>query len=142
MTELVDLLPHRPPMLLLDQFVAGEHDWAHANATVRDDSLFLTPGKGLPSWALIEYFAQTAALIGGLAAGGRAGEAPPGLLLGTRRFSCNQGWIPVGTELEFEARLAYRQDGGMSAYACHVLKGPVEADCTLNVFIPPLGAKS
>ena len=50
---------------LLDRFVDGDGDWARAEADLDETHPFHEPGLGVPSWALIEVFAQTAALMNG-----------------------------------------------------------------------------
>ena len=135
------LLPHRRPMLLLDRFVDGDVDWARAEACFGEDHPFHEPGLGVPSWVLIEVFAQTAALIGGLKSRAENVPVPQGFLLGTRRFACIPGHIPTGTTLLLEARTAFHDENGMGAYHCRTLDDDLALECVLTVYAPPVGAE-
>ena len=135
------LLPHRRPMLLLDRFVDGDVDWARAEARIDEQHPFYEPGEGVPSWALIEVFAQTAALIGGLKARADQVPVPQGFLLGTRRFACSVSHIPADTNLLLEARTAFQDSNGMGAYHCRTLNEDLALECVLTVFAPPVGAE-
>ena len=137
MTDLQDLLPHRPPMLLISELLDHGPDFVVAAAKVTATGLLVQGDRGLPSWALIEYFAQTAALLGGLRAREAGSTAGQGYLLGTRKFESNHPWIKPGVRLVFEAREQFRDGNGMGAYGCRTLDGPVSAECVLNVFTPP-----
>ena len=134
------LLPHRGPMLLLDRFLDGDVDWAQAEARIDDRHPFHEPGHGVPSWALIEVFAQTAALIGGLKAQTEQVPVPQGFLLGTRRFACSVSHIPLNTTLVLEARTAFQDNNGMGAYHCRTRNEEFALECVLTVFAPPVGA--
>jgi predicted hotdog family 3-hydroxylacyl-ACP dehydratase len=124
-------------MLLLDRLLEGDSTRAAAEFTVRDDSPLLEPGKGLPAWALLEHFAQTAALIGGLKA--REDQVPvaQGFLLGTRKLTCTVSHIPVGTTLVLEAETGFVDGNGMGAYHCRVRDPAWPVSCTLTVYTPP-----
>lgn len=139
------LLPHRRPMLLLDRFVdgdGGEEGWARAEARIDEQHPFFEAGRGLPSWALVEIFAQTAALIGGLQARQDGVPVPQGFLLGTRRLDCPVSHIPAGTVLVLEARTSFRDSNGMGAYHCRTLNDGLALECVLTVFAPPKGSNS
>ena len=138
------LLPHRRPMLMLDRFLdgdGGEQGWARAEARIDEDHPFLEAGRGLPSWVLVEVFAQTAALIGGLQAREEGVPVPQGFLLGTRRLDCPVSHIPAGTDLVLEARTSFRDSNGMGAYHCRTLNDDLPLECVLTVFAPPGEAK-
>ncbi len=134
------LLPHRGAMLLLDRFLDGDVDWARAEAGIDETHPFNEPGLGVPSWALIEIFAQTAALIGGLQARAERVPVPQGFLLGTRRFSCSVPHVAVGTTLVLEARTSFRDSNGMGAYHCRTLNDDLGLKCVLTVYAPPVDA--
>jgi predicted hotdog family 3-hydroxylacyl-ACP dehydratase len=137
MIGLIELLPHRPPMLLLDRLLAGDGTFARAEARVSADHRFYEAGKGVPTWALVEIFAQTAALIGGLKSREDGVPVPQGFLLGTRRLDCPVSHVPAGTTLVIEARTEFADENGMGAYHCRVLNGDLPVECVLTVFAPP-----
>ena len=84
-----DLLPHRPPMVLIDAVESFDAETRRlvARVTIGENQLFFD-GKGVPNWVAIEYMAQTAAALVGYydkhVAPGQ--PARPGLLLGTRKL--------------------------------------------------------
>ena len=84
-----DLLPHRPPMVLIDgveSFNAAAMRLV-ARVTIREGQLFYAEG-GVPNWVAIEYMAQAAAALVGVHDKHLAPDRPvrPGLMLGTRRL--------------------------------------------------------
>ena len=86
---LEELLPHRPPMVLIDAVESFDAEARRlvARVTIGENQLFFD-GKGVPNWVAIEYMAQTAAALVGYydrhVAPGQ--PARPGLLLGTRKL--------------------------------------------------------
>lgn len=66
-TEIMDILPHRDDMLLLDEAHLGEDGAAHGSYTVRGDEFFLHghfPGNPImPGVIQCEIIAQTACVL-------------------------------------------------------------------------------
>ena len=76
-----ELLPHRPPMLLIDEIIDWGAQHASAALTIRPDTLFLE-GDRVPAHIGIEYMAQTCGAWAGAVAR-ESGLAPRrGYLLG------------------------------------------------------------
>jgi 3-hydroxyacyl-[acyl-carrier-protein] dehydratase len=124
----LDLLPHRPPMRLLDEIVdlvPGRS--AHGRRALREDDFFFNghfPGEPIvPAIILVEMIAQ----VGGLAAGApsvSAGSSAAPLRLrvaGFGPFKFPRAASP-GTRLDVEARVA-GQLGGL-----YKIEGEVKAD--------------
>lgn len=139
---LEELVPHRPPMLMPDRLVDGDSTRARTQVTISASCPLLEPGRGLPTWALLEFFAQTAAVIGGLKARETGQPVAQGFLLGTRKLSCPVSHIPVGTTLLLQAETGFVDAGGMGAYHCATDYEGQPITCTLTVFTPPKGASS
>ncbi len=59
------LLPHRPPMLLISRLLERQGDTAVAEAIIPRDGLFVDPEKGLLPEYFIEIIAQTMAATSG-----------------------------------------------------------------------------
>jgi 3-hydroxyacyl-[acyl-carrier-protein] dehydratase len=125
--DLLDLLPHRPPMRLLDEItelVPGQRASAHRDLRL-DDFFFAGhfPGEPVvPAVILVEMVAQ----VGGLAAGAprdQPAEAPPVRLrvaaLGPFKFP---NPAAPGARLIVDARLAGTFAG------LHRIEGAVTAD--------------
>jgi predicted hotdog family 3-hydroxylacyl-ACP dehydratase len=95
---LAALVPHRPPMLLVDEVVAHEGRSLVARAVIRGDHPFLEEG-GVPALVAIELFAQTAAALVGLLAPPGGPSMSTGALLGTREVRLHVPSFAVGDEL-------------------------------------------
>lgn len=96
-----ELLPHRPPMLLLEAVVS--HQAGQTVCAARFDEGFAQHGGGEVSAAFgLELIAQAAAVHHGLrqrAAGNGHPPATRGLLLGSRRLQLDARTLPVGATL-------------------------------------------
>jgi 3-hydroxyacyl-[acyl-carrier-protein] dehydratase len=80
MERLVDLIPHRPPWLLVDRVTARGDDFVEAEKRIAADDPLVAPA-GLPELLLLEALAQTAACLNAGTLG-----AHRGLLVAARRF--------------------------------------------------------
>jgi len=134
MHELEDLIPHRAPMLLLDSVTDTGPGYATARVRISSESSFFVPGKGVPAYVSIEYLAQAIAALAGAEAIEAGTPIPVGYLLGTRKFSCNDAWIPAGSKLMVHVEEDYVDGHGMGAYTGKVMGNGFEAQCRLTVF--------
>ncbi len=66
MNSILELIPHRPPMALLDELVEHGPEHLSARMTVSQDMMFVDETGSLPAWAGIELMAQAIAAFGGL----------------------------------------------------------------------------
>lgn len=120
--EPADVLPHRPPMLLLDRISDYAEDWIEAQVDIRADSPF-AQDDGVPAWVGIEYMAQAVCAWSGIEQRSR-GEAPGiGLLLGTRRYDSDRAAFACGLQLTVRAQLAWRDDQDLGAFECEIREG-------------------
>lgn len=135
-----ELLPHRPPMLLLDELVDHSPGHARCRVVLRPDSPFMEDGR-VRAVVAIEYMGQAAAACAGLAA--RAGGRPPapGLLLGARELTLAVGHFAPGDALEVEAAFL-AADERISSFRCAVRRaGVAVAEAVLTVYLPAGGAE-
>lgn len=124
-------------MLLLARFLGGDPEHARARLDVHRNLPLVEAGRGLPAWALVEVFAQTAALIGGLAARAEGVPVAQGFLLGTRRLDCPVSHLPEGASFTVEARTEFTDGAGMGAYHCRIIEPDWPVHCVLSVYTPP-----
>lgn len=139
--SLADLLPHRPPMVLLDELVEHAPGRARCRVRLRPDAPFMENGR-VRAVVAIEYMGQAAAACAGLAA--REGGRPPapGLLLGTRELTLAVGHFEAGDELEVEAE-HLAEDDRISSFRCAVRRaGATVAEAVLTVYLPAGGGSS
>ncbi len=78
------LLPHLPPIRLVDRLLEVGERTATVEAELRKDSPWIRPDGTLDPAAHVELIAQSAAAMNGFRAGGRNGAGDSGYLLGAR----------------------------------------------------------
>lgn len=125
------LVPHRAPMMLLDEVTHFEGPAVTCVVTVREGAMFVREGA-VPAAVFLEYMAQAAAAHAGLSA---QGERPrKGYLLGAREMKLHVDGAPVGARLTVRATLDW-DDGVTALYLAEVEDedGRALASAQLNV---------
>jgi predicted hotdog family 3-hydroxylacyl-ACP dehydratase len=137
--SIAELLPHRPPMLLLDAVESVGDDSLVATVTISPESLFAEQ-DGVPAHIGLEYMAQACgALAGWLAL--EAGEPVGiGFLMGTRSMSIHRAWFAIGERLTISAVLVYRDELTAAMGARIEIGGDLVAEAQLTVYQPPQSA--
>jgi predicted hotdog family 3-hydroxylacyl-ACP dehydratase len=132
-----DTLPHRPPMVLIDEIVAREPGRITVAVTVRPEALFFQRGRGMPVHVALEWMAQACAAYGGANARDAGGTPRIGFLLGTRDFCAIRSWFSEGERFEVKAVLDFHDDE-LASFSCEVSdrNGQSEARASLTVFHP------
>ena len=98
MYDLAKILPHKPPMILLDEIVEVdiENNKLTSSFKVYPDKVFFEKNRGINSLTGIEFMAQT---IGAYAYfKNNCAEPKPGLLLGTRLYNNKIPYFKEGEE--------------------------------------------
>lgn len=97
-----DYLPHRPPMVLLDNVEEIGDDYAVCSCIVSPDAAlgpFITD-KGVPSYIVLELFSQTVGVWSGYQSLLRNIAIPPlGMVLGGRDFYCRDNYFSLNSTL-------------------------------------------
>lgn len=96
---IVDLVPHTPPTLALDELVDWSDGSAHARAVVRDDGLLVRDGAA-DTVVCLEYMAQTVAACLGYGAFRGGVGVRVGMVVACRKFSVTRPRITVGERLD------------------------------------------
>ena len=141
--DIARLVPHRPPMLLLDRIIETNSDHVIVETVIREGSTFYQSGCGVPALVGIEYMAQAAATLGGLQAT-QGGEIPMlGYLLGTRKYYCSLTWFKAGDVLRVFCKQKLRGDSRLSTFTCRIAicKSDVEnvvAESELKIYKSPV----
>lgn len=144
--QLFDLLPHRPPMLLVNKVVDLSATQSSAEVIIDEEAPFYDEKhgeKGIPSWVGIEYMGQTAALIAGYQLQQGLSEPHLGFLLGTRRFQAEVSHFAVGTILLVSCVEKAIVGDSLATFDCEIrdqLSTSVLATASLSVFRKPLDA--
>ena len=134
---LATLLPHAPPMLLLDRVLEHGEDWILVETTIAADHPFFDPAAGgVPCHVGIELMAQACGAFAGL--GSLAEGRPPalGFLLGTRMFTSSVARFMAGDRLTVRVAKLYL-DGEMGVFDCRINLGcALIASAQLTVYQP------
>ena len=139
--SLEDLLPHRPPMVLIDEVESFDFENKRlvARVTITEKQLFYTAG-GVPNWVAIEYMAQAAAALVGYHDKHLAPDLPvrPGLMLGTRKLDLKLARFEAGKTYRIVAENVFN-DADAASFACRIEDeaGETVAAATLNAYRPP-----
>ena len=132
-----DLVPHKPPMLLVDEVIAHSADGIVTRTQVTEDNPFFMPGRGLPSYVTFEIMAQSISAHDGESRRLEGLGPAIGLLLGCRKFTVTRDWLHAGESLETEA-VPLLHDGELRSFECVVLTaaGAEVSRGAINVFRP------
>lgn len=95
------LLPHRPPMLMLTTMLAQDRDSVHCTSVIDARNPLLTDGL-FPVIGGVELLAQAAGTLLGTRVPGN--ETRPGAIVQVKSFQTEPLDIPVGSELHIHAR--------------------------------------
>ena len=132
---IADLLPHAPPMILLDQVLGVDAQAVAAVVTIRSDHPFIA-AEGVPVQVGIELMAQVCGAYAGANALAAGDPVKLGFLLGTRRYQAYDDWLRLGDRLEVRASLTFR-DEEMGVFDCRIeRRGELVAEAQLSVFQP------
>jgi len=134
---IVEVVPHRPPMLLLDRVLSYDGERVVSELVLRPDSPF-AEGDEVPAIVGIEYMAQTIAAGAGLSARDKGQPARVGFLLGCRSLTIAVDSFRVGDRLTIEARRTWGEND-IGSFACKVRRGDdVLVEGALTVYQGPL----
>ena len=144
---LEELIPHRPPMMLIDavEDFRPEEKSLTARVTIAPEQIFFFNGAaseagGVPNWVAIEYMAQTCAALAGCWDRHVAPDRParPGLLLGTRKLSLGLDRFEAGRTYHVTAVNAF-SDADAASFECAIRDdtGAEVATAVLSAYRPP-----
>ncbi|MBX8491018.1 hotdog family protein [Pseudomonas lijiangensis] len=138
---LAELIPHAADMILIDQVLSFDEEQIQTRVTVRPDGLFSQPDGSLPAWLGVELMAQSVAAYAGCQARLKGEPVQLGFLLGSRKFECNVGHFPAGSELTIQATRSLQDDSGMGVFECNLTGPDIQAFARLSVYCPPNAAQ-
>ncbi len=122
-------------MCLLDELIEIDDQQAIAAVTPKPGDLFVTD-DGVPALVGIEYIAQTVASFS-CARANKAGHPDIGLLLGSRRYTSEVAFFPLGEKLTVIVKPLYLEDDALGVFEGKIQLGDkVVVNATLNVFQP------
>ncbi|WNO59544.1 hotdog family protein [Rheinheimera sp. MMS21-TC3] len=132
------VLPHRAPMILLDNFIEAGADYGICQVAISESSPFYDPASNaVPAYVGIEYMAQTIAAYAGANRLKAGGQVKIGFLLGCRKYQPQVTEFIAGTELTVRATELVRESSGLSVFECSISsQEQLLVSARLNVFEP------
>lgn len=138
--EIYELLPHRPPMLFINELISLGPEHAETKVLINNQAAFFEPDKGVPAWIGLEYMGQTAALIAGYQLKMGLVEPHLGFLLGTRSFKTNCSYFADDQTLEVSCQEKAVMGESLATFACTIANDENKdllASAVLSVFRKP-----
>lgn len=133
----LELIPHRRTMLLLNELLNVDAQNASASITIGKHSSFSDQHGNVPCHVGIEYMGQTAALIAGHQKQlGIVGDHL-GLLIGVRSYSTNQTHFKKGQRLTVTCTEKAVVGDSLANFSCEIsdaITGTLIASGELSVF--------
>lgn len=127
------LLPHEPPMVLLDRIVASSSDGTTATFRIRRGTRFVED-DGLETACLMEHMAQTIAADLGYDAYRDGRGVRRGMIVGCREFLVHVDRLAIGDEVEIVATRESAAEA-MSRFRCRASRdGACVAEATMTLF--------
>lgn len=117
--KIADLLPHAPPMVLIDEVIEWKKKYAVTAVNITQNSLLYVNGKGVPAHVGLEYMAQSCGVYSGLYFKENNLPIHMGFLLGTRNYHCGIEWFQPGDRLIVNIAEVLRQDA-MGVFDCRI----------------------
>lgn len=105
----VELVPHRPPFVLLDSIEEMVDGCLRACAVIRADSFSLHEGRATPIYG-IELIAQAVAAFSGIIERERGGSARIGFIVSCRTVEFLVDELPIGDPLEISVERRWGHD--------------------------------
>ncbi|MBN4050560.1 3-hydroxydecanoyl-ACP dehydratase [Gammaproteobacteria bacterium AH-315-M22] len=139
--RLFALIPHRPPMLLINRIVNVSEKQSSAIVLIDEKTPFFDTKYGVPSWIGIEYMGQTAALIAGYQL--EQGLVKPylGFLIGARSYQVKQAYFSSGQSLQVHCQEEAVVGNELASFNCKIYYDDIDdwlAQASLSVLRQPL----
>lgn len=132
--DLVKIMPHKEPMLLIDKILSHNSEKLKAGVTITEKSLGFENGF-VPSWFGVEYMAQTIAAFNGLNYSD-GGDPEIGFLVGVRNYKAVSDKFVLGSELEISITPDFIIDNSGS-FTCKIEeRGQLIAEALLTTYKP------
>jgi len=132
--DLKDCLPHRGPMLLIDDVETVTARGGTGRVRLKPRAWYAEASGRTPAWFGLEFMAQSVAACRGRHLARTGGSPRGGYLVGTRNYRCAASHFPAGAELEIRVELIDEDPSGLCAFRCAILEGgQVLAEALLKV---------
>ena len=139
--KIMELIPHRPPMLLINGLEKVSEKHSQATVIIDADTPFYQQGKGVPAWIGLEYMGQTAALIAGHQVLEGLSEPHLGFLMGSRKYEASVEYFEPHSNLTVVCEEAALVGESLATFKCTISNSQTQAilaTALLSVFRKPL----
>lgn len=119
-TAILELIPHREPMLLIHELLEVSASLSVALVHVDSTVPFYQAGRGVPAAIGIEYMGQAAALIAGFQQQQGQLTEHLGFLLGARDYQVATPFFQAGVSLRVECRETAVVGEGLARFDCAI----------------------
>ncbi len=138
--EILELIPHREPMLLINRIVELSANRSETLVTIDVDTPFASE-QGVPAWIGLEYMGQTSALIAGFQEREGLCEPQIGFLMGSRKYDTKVSHFLLGQNLRVICEEGALVGSSLANFNCtirHAGNDEELATASLSVFRRPL----
>src|SRR5690606_27211697 len=131
-----ELVPHSPPMVLLDRIIHYEDQALTAEIGISPASMFYEQAvDGVPAWVGIEYMAQAISALSGLRSRERGQPVQLGLLLGSRKVQLHTKVFHSGERYSVSVRQLVWDPSGLANFEGRIFQGDqLCVEARINVF--------
>lgn len=132
------VVPHKHPMILIDELVAYNELVAQCSLKITSKSNFYNDAKqSVPSYVAIEYMAQSIAAFANANEKDQGGEVAIGFLVSSRKLKVFVSEFSVDMKLMVTVEQLYAEESGLSAFDCFIEhNGERVAEAKINIFQP------
>lgn len=136
--SVAEVVPHRAPMILIDELVAHETDSLITQTNITTDSPYFDETlNAVPNYVGIEYMAQSVAALAGVEAKKRGDIIRVGFLLGSRKLKMHIPNYQLGESYRTHVSRLYQEESGLAVFDCQIFHhDTLVAEANVNVFQP------
>ena len=137
--QITDVLTHRDPMILIDSLEQYDEISCTCHVSINENSPFYDNDKlGVPSYIGTEYMAQSIAAFAGAHALDNNSKVNIGFLLGSRKYTTEQAYFKLRSQLIINIEQLYKEDSGLCVYDCTIseMDNKTIAHAKISVFQP------
>lgn len=133
--DIEKLLPHRGKMLLIDEIISKERDNFVTTYKIKENSLLFSD-RGVPSYALIEYMAQSIAAYNSFFYSKGKDESKIGFIVRVRKFQCAVSYFSLGSCLKIKVSSKLVVDK-MGSFVCTAFLGDEKiGSAKITAYVP------
>ena len=133
--EILNYIPHRRTMVLVDQIVSKDKDNFAVQINIKESSL-LYCDKGVPSYCAIEYMAQSVAAYSSLFLEKNESASKVGFIVSIRAYKSSRDFFKKGEKLKVKVNpVMFVSNSG--TFSCELfIGGKVISKARITAYVP------